>query len=361
MNRDEAFWHFREKSFMAAVRWILPCCLMWANLGCLDSKDPLQTTLTDEWLRYRVPERPYVILERGPVQAVIVNNEPVNDGMLPGHLEGYSGVASLRYDDGPNLFVNKYAGLNFEHIHSGTNWGREVLFEPRHHPMQVRVIDRHTVELYQEPTPHWKVESVHRYHLLPDGTIEMTFVCIPREATFENGYMGLFWASYIERPKEMGILFKGMREGEALSDARRLYTTTPSHGVEAMHPAWNDRRTFTYDPDFALTLVFNRSGYVYSEPWFFGVSKGLAFAQMFDADDQIRFSQSPSGGGEGCPAWDFQYLVPDVEIGRRYGFKMRARLMPYDTFDQVIEDTAMHRKALNASRSPDASRSPNQG
>jgi hypothetical protein len=181
---------------------------------------------------------------------------------------------------------------------------------------------------------------------MPDGCLELTFVCIPHVPAFENGYMGLFWASYIDRPQRMGITFRGVREGGSPSDAKWLYATTPAHGVNAMHPGWDDTRRFAHVPDFALTLVFNASGYVYTEPWFFGVTQRLAYAQMFNAGDQIRFSQSPSGGGEGCPAWDFQYLVPDVEIGRRYGFKMRAALLPYQSPDQVARETAAHRQAL---------------
>ena len=122
------------------------------------------------------------------MEAVIVNNAAVDDGKLPGHRGGYSGLASLkRGGTDKNLFVPSYAGLNFEHIHDGTSQPREILFEPRHALMELRLIDTSTVELYQAPTPTWGLESATRYAMLADGTIEMTFERIP--VAFRNGYI----------------------------------------------------------------------------------------------------------------------------------------------------------------------------
>src|SRR5690606_22251201 len=96
----------------------------------------------------------------------------IDDDRLTGHRAGYSGLASIKHTRRPvNLFVRRYAGLNFEHIHDGRALPREVLFEPRNAPMQLRQIDRFTTELYQPPTPNWSLESCHRYQLLPDGAI----------------------------------------------------------------------------------------------------------------------------------------------------------------------------------------------
>ena len=57
-------------------------------------------------------DKTYVVLQRGDVTAVIVNNEAVDDETLPGHRRGYSGVASLTHRKRKdNLFVPFYAGL----------------------------------------------------------------------------------------------------------------------------------------------------------------------------------------------------------------------------------------------------------
>ena len=310
---------------------------------------PALTSLSDETLAYQVPDQPYVVLRRADVEAVVVNNEAVDDEVLPGHRAGYSGIASLKHvHRRENLFVPAYAGLNFEHIHDGTVQEREVLFEPRHAPMELRLIDPHTAELYQAPTPHYDLESCLRYRLLEDGTIEMTLECIPRRPSFTNGYVGLFWASYIHQPESLDIHFKGHHEHEPPA-ARWIRGVTPSHGVLATHLATDDRREFPHDADFPLTLVFNRSQYRYLEPWYFGVSHGMALVKIFRPQDVIRLTQSPSGGGRGNPAWDFQFFIPDYEVGRRYQMVMRAMYLPYESPQQIERASAAHRRALAGS------------
>jgi hypothetical protein len=308
---------------------------------------PPRTTLSDESIRYRVPARPYALLRRGGIEVVVVNNQAVDDEVLPGHRAGYSGVASLRGAGvKKNLFVPAYAGLNFEHIHDGTTQDRAVLFEPRHAAMELRRIDENTVELYQKPTPHYGLESCLRYQLLPDGAIEMTLECIPRRKRFKHGYIGLFWASYIHQPEFLDIHFKGHGVKEPASRTRWIRGVTPRHGVEATHLAFDDERVFAHEDSFPLSLVFHRSRWRYREPWYYGVSQGSALVLMFRAKDRIRLTQSPSGGGRGNPAWDFQFFIPEYRVGQRYQMVMRAQLVPYESPEQIERVSRPHRQAL---------------
>jgi hypothetical protein len=278
---------------------------------------------------------------------VIVDNQAVDDAVLPGHRAGYSGVAALRgAGRKDNLFVPSYAGLNFEHIHDGTVQPPKVLYEPRNAPMQLRLIDAHTVELYQAQTPHYALESCQRYALLDDGTIELTLECIPRKKTFRNGYVGLFWASYIHKPPSGAIHFKGQAVGKKTAEAKWIESVSVRHGTDATHPAAGDERIFAHDEKFPLSLVFNLSKWRYREPWYYGRHGDVAFAQMFRPSDRIRFSQSPSGGGAGNPAWDFQFFILDYEVGKRYQMVMRAKLLKFSTAEQLEKDVAPHRRAL---------------
>lgn len=301
----------------------------------------LVTTLSHPEIQFTRPAKPYVILSRNHIEAVIVNNEAVDDRVLPNHRAGYSGVAKLTHQKRPaNLFVPGYAGLNFEHILDGSiPADRRTQFEPRNHPMELRQIDKHTVELCQSPTFHHALESCQRYELLPDGTIQLTIEVSARKSTFRNRYIGLFWASYIHQPESLDLHFKtadGWTRG-----------VTPAHGTLSTHIGANDTREFPHDNPFPLTLVHSLSNHRFTEPWYFGVSHGFAFVQMFRARDSPRLTQSPSGGGADNPAWDFQFHAANYEPDKIYQFVMRAAYLPFKSNEQIEKATRKHRAALN--------------
>src|SRR5262245_47536469 len=77
------------------------------------AEPPPRTSLADPNVRFTVPDKPYVVLRRGALEAVVADNRAVDDDWLPGHRAGYHGLASLKHARQPrNLFVPDYAGLN---------------------------------------------------------------------------------------------------------------------------------------------------------------------------------------------------------------------------------------------------------
>lgn len=306
---------------------------------------PGVTSLTDPEVSFETLDTHEVVLQRGDVTAVVVDNEALPER---GHLGGYSGLASLTHQDREaNVFVPAYSGLNFEHIHDGTTQGLVEPFEPRRFPMQLRRIDEHTVELYQAPTGNWQLESCARFHMLEDGFLEYTFECIPRSGAFAQEYIGLFWASYIEQPESKKVHFRGRSRANLNAPPQWIEALSPSHGVASTHGPWQFPNLPEVDDDFPLTLVNHASSFLYEEPWYFGVSHGMALAFLFRDEDRIWFAQSPSGGGEGNPAWDFQWFVPDYEVGQAYGFVMRLAYLPFEDRDLLETRTRRHREALN--------------
>ena len=155
---------------------------------------------------------------------------------------------------------------------------------------------------------------------------------------YRNNYIGLFWASYIHQPEDKSIWFQGRPSGSS-GNASRINGVTPSHGVDSTHRPAHIPKLPPVDDDFPLTLVNHPSKYEYTQPWYYGVSHGMAFVQMFRTKDHIWMAQSPSGGGNGNPAWDFQWFVPYPEVGKTYGFVMRATYLPFNNHEQIEEQT----------------------
>jgi len=329
------------------IRTVVACSVLVGLLPTvISSQSKLGTSLTDEDVSYRVPDQHYVVLKRNGYIAIIADNEAIDVAELPGHRAGYSGLASLTHENQTeNLFVPLYAGLNFEHIHDGTTAGLVEKFEPRKFPMELRVIDEYTVELYQPPTGNWKLESCGRYRMLDDGTIEYTFECIPRANDYAHNFIGLFWASYINQPENKSIYFKGTSPGD--DSVRWINAVTPKHGIACTHRPHSTATLPAVDEDFPLALVNHPSDYVVAEPWYYAVTHGMAFVQMFREQDNIWITQSPSGGGSGNPAWDFQWFIPNPKVGQSYGFVMRAAYPPFESSEQIEQATQSHRRALN--------------
>ena len=316
-------------------------------LSAIDTDCSAQlTSLSDLSVKFKKADGHLVELSRGDIKAIIVDNSAIDLSRLPNHRAGYSGVAKLTHAKQPrNLFVPGIAGLNFEHIHDGTTNGLKEKFEPRKFPMQLRIIDEFTVELYQPPTGNWKLESCGRYRLLKDGTIEYSFECRPRELKYKNDFIGLFWASYIHQPEDKAIFFYGRKAGSK-DTVRLIKGITPKHGVQSTHRPKGGSRLPSIDANFPLTLVNHPSSFEYDQPWYYGVSRKMAVVQMFRPHDKIWLAQSPSGGGNGIPAWDFQWFIRQPKLDQTYGFVMRLAYLPFESHEQIKKQTQMHREVL---------------
>jgi hypothetical protein len=279
-----------------------------------------------------------VRLDTAELQLVIADNE----GYGAEHQGGYNGVAELRRgaSDTKNLFVPSYAGLNLEHIFSGDSmsYGWNI-FEPRRAPMQLIRHAPNRVELRQEKTEHWPLRSRLVFNVEKDA-IDLTYYGTPlADAWKKHGYIGVFFASYINAPEDMAIQFIGRsRPGRGDAQPRWIKHLPEKHGLAANHrPAGS-----TWDPPaddgFKIDLASGFSDFEYLYPFYFGRSGENVFVLMFErtrAEGELRFAQSPSGGGKGNPAWDFVYFCRDYEINREFSFRVRAVYRKFISVEEV--------------------------
>ncbi len=254
------------------------------------------------------------------------------------HRSGYNGAWALTsaYRD-RSPFVPFYAGLNLEHIMDGRDLqsaGR--VFEPRAAPMQLRDVSETGAELYQPPTPDTKVESWTTFSLVDPHYVDMTFRFRATEDVLPYDYLGFFWASYIDAPEDKTIHFIG-NVREALVE--RMWPSWADESWLEFRPAFqNDRATtcwageephLPHDEETRPILYTSFSHLAYTQPFYYGICRGMCLQYMFEPESGIRFTNGVTGAGEHNPAWDFQWFVRNVEIGREYEMRMRAMYKPF--------------------------------
>jgi hypothetical protein len=280
----------------------------------------------------------HVELRAGNLRLVLADNQAYGEI----HRAGYNGVSELEHgDSGRNLFVPRYAGLNLEHIFSGDadSYGRDT-FEPRLAPMRlVRVADTR-YDLRQNRTESWPLLTTMTFSLAPPDAIDLKVRCVPlADAWSKHGYIGLFFASYIDAPEDLAIHFIGRsRPGEGDPAPRWIRHLPTAHGEAACHrPAGSDWDP-PLDPGLPIVLVSGVSPYEYLYPFYYGVSHGKVLILMFErrTGDELRFAQSPSGGGDGNPAWDFIFLKQGYRVGEMFHFRMRAVYRDFRGVEDVV-------------------------
>jgi hypothetical protein len=279
----------------------------------------------------------------GDLTAVIGDNSEAGT-----HRAGYNGVWSLTHRAEPtNLFVPTVAGLNFEHIFDGdkadADKSRRIFFEPRNAPMTFRRVSATEAELHQPPTPTYHLESWTTFTLSAPHFLDMAFRCRPTQHVFAHGYIGLFWASYINAPDDKSMYFRGAGLWQQLCSPRHNDQSTVRHR--------DDKIELRFSKNQPEALYRNLSQFRFDQPFFYGFFRDMTCIWMFDRTEGIRFTHSPSGGGTNKerqttnPAWDWQYLIPKYEVKREYSFRVRLAYRPKCGRAEVLKEYENWQKA----------------
>lgn len=283
------------------------------------------------------------------LECVIGNNKSCGD-----HQAGYNGVFSLVSPDQPETaYVPLYAGVNLEHFFDRRPRSSDtaVFFEPRYAPMAFRRLSDTAAELHQPPTLTYQVESWTTFELAAPYYIDIRFRCIPRAPVFEGGFLGVFWASYMNAPLNKSIYFLG--PGGTIQNPQWLQFCTQYHNhcSTVLHEADAGPKEFG---DLPPVLWNQISPLRYSQPFYYGQIRNMVLIYVFEPNPYLRFAHSPSGGGptsdgtDTHPAWDFQLVIPNYEVGKEYGFRMRLVYKPWAGRADVLEEVERFLKARSA-------------
>ena len=271
-------------------------------------------------------------LRTSTLEVLIGNNRSLEvDGRQ--HFPGYNGIFLLKSTEhtpnqgqGNNLFVPAYAGINLEHYFDAKPQSEgNIFFEPRFSKMSLKRIDERTVELYQPPTPIFKVESWTRFSVGDPHYVDFSYRCVPHRDEYAGGFLGVFWASYINAPLDKSMYFIDAESTLEKPVWRQLCTQQHNHFSTVRSAQGNRRLNF----EKSDTLFTNVSPLRYSVPFFYGRFRDMVLIYAFRSNAYIRFTHSPSGGGSSAngddtnPAWDFQLIIPKPKKGKEYGLAGR--------------------------------------
>jgi hypothetical protein len=264
----------------------------------------------------------HVTISAGDLTVTFADNSAFGEH----HRAGYNGIAELRHKEQPeNVFVPLYAGFNLEHVFGGDHL--EQLFEPRSHPMTLKQVSDWTVVLHQSPTPLSSVETTITFTVTPPHYIDICVEHIAHKKDFfKHGYLGTFWASYINAPDDKRIYFLGTEPGN--EKPHWISAFSEKHGFKSTHLPVGEKPDLFFAEDFNASLASHFSDYRFSQPFFYGRFRNMVLTFMFDRSEGFRFSQSPTGGGDKNPAWDFQFIVRNPEVGKPYSFRARLAYKP---------------------------------
>lgn len=279
----------------------------------------------------------------GDLTAVIGDNEAAD-----GQRAGYNGIHSLVHKSDPtSIFVPGISGMNLEHIFDGdqrdTDDTRKIFFEPRHAPMRLKRLTDFECELHQPPTPTFHLESWTHFKFSAPHSIDFSFRCRASQHAFRNGYIGLFWANYINGPEDLSLYFQDKGRWQQLCTQQHNDESTVLHRDDKFEPKFH--------PAYPDCLYKHYSPMRFTEPFCYGVFRKHVLILMFDRTEGLRITHSPSGGGDNKdmkttnPAWDFQYLIPKYEVNKDYGFRARVVYRERCSRDEIVEEYRKWKKS----------------
>lgn len=287
-------------------------------------------------------------LRHGDLRAVLQDNSD-----SPQTLSGLQSLFDSRDEPDFDAFdpdtAGASAGLNFEHIISG-HADPNNRFAPRQGPYRLYDMGdgRSAVLVRRREDSPWEVSSSLRYTLVEPHAVDFQFRCTPHDPTRfgPRRYVIFFFANYMNDVVSPTIHFRGIaRPGGQETWIHADAPPGPPDWMRGGTYRAADATPTAYDADHGFPL--NSWSYDFPRftlPFYYGrTARGMVFLVMFDRArtpvDEIRFSlfkfKLPA---KPRPAWDFQYVIHEVEEDREYGFRGRLVWKKWISPDDCLEE-----------------------
>ena len=297
-----------------------------------------------------------------------VNGNPANETFLANsHLSGWlldnlgnagrdgGGFNLLSHVDLPEMsfYRDTMVGLNFEHIFNGTAADEAIsMFTPRKDPNTLHFTSPRTASLHWPAADSaWAIDCTMTYTFVEPDAIDMEFSATPRKETWPQGYLAFMWASYMNRTAERPIHFWGT-DGEKEGWMSFGEDTDADPGFEVGTVAFQGVAPLPYEADSKTLNIIEHPTKQFVLPFYYGLLDGdhdlnttddrLAYILLFDQTASIRFAlwnfiQDGTGKADPhSPAWDWQFVIRDPEVGQTYGYRMRVIVSPFTSREDVL-------------------------
>jgi len=259
----------------------------------------------------------------------------------------------LKSYPGTNLYRDDAVGMNFEHIFNGAKGQHEIsMFTPRTDPCHLKKTGESRCEIYWPSAgSKWGMAARMIYDLSTENQIDLVFECTPELYLYPQGFAAMMWASYMNRALDRKIHFWGT-EGDRTGwvafgegTGKDIETGTVAHTAQADLPYEKEAQT--------LNLIENPTK-KFIAPFYYGLIDSdhdlqttgdtLIYLVLFDQTAPIRFAMwnffTDENGDPDThsPAWDWQYVIRDPQVGKRYGYRARVVVKPFTGTEQIWEE-----------------------
>ncbi len=236
-----------------------------------------------------------------------------------------------------NAFGNSYAGLL-----PGEIRGQAPVLE---------CVDDTTCALVRKADEHRPVDVRATYQVVEPYYVDHALTFCDRQDVRGAGCMfrEVSWCCYMNSPEDPRIHF--------LSNGEWFRYISPKHGVGSnIAPAYvpDDELEVRPQVDGETPFHWDRIQRRFDEPFYYGRLGQMVLILIFDHPRWLRFFCSPTGGGgslipgKSCPAWDFEWLIPELtyELNREYNLRTRLVYKRYVSDDDVLEEVQKAQEAL---------------
>ena len=198
------------------------------------------------------------------------------------------------------------------------------------------------VELHQPPTPTFFLESWSRFKLVAPHYIDFAFGCRPNAARLQ---------SRLHRPV-LGELYQCPERQEHVFAWQGYVVATLHTGPQCdeYSPAREGRLRPNVCARAPRLPVHEPIATQVRGAFFDGLFRDMTMIVMLDRTDGVRFTHSPSGGGNNVerqttnPAWDFQLSDPEVRGQRGLRLQGPARVSTTLLAEEVLKEYAAWKK-----------------